>query len=123
MKKVLVLLSVLILVGCSNMDSLYKTISGKEARELIKNTEVIVIDVRTKEEYESGHITNSINIPLNTITKSEIEMVASSIESSVVVYCRSGKRSKQAAQILINLGYTNVYDLGSIDNWGDINEQ
>ena len=75
MKKILLLLSLLILVGCSNKESLYKTISGKEARELIKNTEVIVIDVRTKEEYESGHITNSINIPLNTITKSEIESI------------------------------------------------
>ena len=77
----------------------------------------IIIDVRTIEEYDSGHIKGSINIPIDTIELEKLEQVISSKENNIIVYCRSGNRSKKAAQLLVDLGYTNVYDLGSINNW------
>lgn len=93
----------------------YKKIEYNVAVELMKN-EHILIDVRTKEEYESGHIKGSINIPLDIIKSVNYDK-----DKVLIVYCRSGRRSKMAADILLELGYKNVYDLGSITSWqGDI---
>lgn len=122
MKKILLSLVMIMLVGCSNSKDLYKTITGEEVKGLINNNEVIIIDVRSSSEYEVKHIEESINIPLDTISKSELENVVDNYESSIVVYCQSGNRSRQAVELLNNLGYTNVYDLGSIDNWSTTNE-
>ena len=122
MKRFLLSLVMIMLVGCSNSKDLYKTITGEEVKGLINNNEVTIIDVRSSSEYEVKHIEESINIPLDTISKSELENVVDNYESSIVVYCQSGNRSKQAVELLNNLGYTNVYDLGSIDNWSNTNE-
>ncbi len=70
-----------------------------------------IIDVRTTEEYESGHIKDSINIPLD-----EIETISLNKNEVIFVYCAGGVRSESAMNILINLGYEEVYDLGGIDN-------
>ena len=70
MRKILLLLVMFVLVGCSNNENVYKSITYVEAQELISNSEVILIDVRTNNEYELYHIDGAINIPLDTISKS-----------------------------------------------------
>lgn len=116
MKKILIILIVLVLTGCSSTSNeeivTYKTINQIEAKKKIDNENAVLIDVRTKKEYEEGNIENSVNIPLN-----EIETLDYDKDTVIIVYCRSGGRSKNAANVLINNGFTKVYDLGSIDNW------
>ena len=88
-----------------------------EAKALMKETEgYILLDVRTKEEYESGYIPGAINIPLSDIN----ENVVSSLpykSQMILVYCRSGNRSKQASDKLSRLGYTNIIEIGGINSW------
>lgn len=126
MKKILLLLVVLLLVGCGsnkiNAKALYKTIKGDIAMEFVNGSKAILIDVRTLEEYEDKHIEGAINIPLNEISKEKLEGVTKSKIDNIIVYCRSGARSKEAVLKIIELGYTNVYDLGSINNWENNNE-
>lgn len=126
MKKILLLLVVLLLVGCGsnkiNAKALYKTIKGDIAMEFVNSSKAILIDVRTLEEYEDKHIEGAINIPLNEISKEKLEGVTKSKIDNIIVYCRSGARSKEAVLKIIELGYTNVYDLGSINNWENNNE-
>jgi len=76
--------------------------------------ETVIVDVRTKEEYDSGHIEGAVNIPYDYISDKTIN---NSKDINIIVYCKSGNRSKTAAGTLIKLGYKNVYDLGSISNW------
>ena len=84
-----------------------------EANELISNNAVI-IDVRSSIEYESGHIVNAINIPVDNIGSVDYDK-----DTVIIVYCASGVRSDNAADALIDLGYTNVYNLdGGLINWG-----
>ena len=116
MKKVLLLFIVGILLGCSCQSAQYQMITGKDAYTMFQNG-AIIIDVRTKEEYELEHISGAINIPTDQIDSGKIKNILSSYDSNIIVYCRSGARSKSAANILIELGYNNVYDLGSINNW------
>ena len=88
-----------------------------EAKALMKETEgYILLDVRTKEEYESGYIPGAINIPLSDIN----ENVVSSLPDKsrmILVYCRSGNRSRQASDKLSRLGYTNIIEIGGINSW------
>lgn len=127
MKKILFLVLILILlVGCSNEkidgEALYKTIESSVAREFVEGGKAILIDVRTLEEYEKDHIDDAINIPFDTLTKESIKKITNSEIDNIIVYCQSGTRSKEAAIKIIEFGYTNVYDLGSIDNWGELGE-
>jgi rhodanese-related sulfurtransferase len=93
--------------------SSYKTIDSNEAMDLINN-KAIVIDVRTSDEYNTGHIEDSINIPVDNINS-----INYGKDTTIIVYCATGMRSANAAQTLINLGYTNVYNLdGGLINWG-----
>ena len=116
MKKLLiVLLSAFLLVGCessSNKVGVYQTITQTEAESKIQKENAVLIDVRTESEYEDSHIDGSVNIPLN-----EIETISYDKNTVIIVYCRSGGRSKTAAETLIENGYTNVYDFGGISNW------
>ena len=109
MKKLLVVVSILLLVGCSGKAK-YKTISTKQTFNEITKTKIV--DVRNEAEYASGHIESSVNIPLDQIEKIDYKK-----SEKIIVYCASGNRSKQAAQKLIDMGYTNVYDMGGISNW------
>lgn len=99
MKKIVLVFLILLLVGCSS-ENVY---------EIMKQNEHIILDVRTKEEYDSLHIKNSINIPLDLIDES-IDLDKDKI---IFVYCKSGNRSKVAYNKLKELGYT-VYDLGAL---------
>jgi rhodanese-related sulfurtransferase len=94
----------------------YKVIDTEQAKAMIDAGDVIILDVRTREEYESGYIKDSFNLPLGTI-ESGIQKITSDKDAVLLVYCRSGNRSKVAARELTELGYTNVYDFGGIVDW------
>jgi len=102
----------------ANLDSTtYKRITAQEAKARIDSGDkVIVLDVRTKAEYDQEHIPNSILIPNETITDAKPALLPDT-DAEILVYCRSGNRSAQAAKKLIALGYTNVYDFGGIIDW------
>lgn len=94
-----------------------KKVSGDEARAVLKDkSNAKLIDVRSVGEYEQGHIKNSTLIPLHTI-KNEVEKKIPSKDTPLILYCRSGNRTKQAIDILLDLGYTEIYDMGSMGNW------
>ncbi|TAH63631.1 MAG: rhodanese-like domain-containing protein [Anaerolineaceae bacterium] len=80
------------------------------------NSDIIVLDVRTEEEFNSGHIKDAILIPNNEILERAEEELPDK-EATILVYCRSGRRSSLAAENLTGLGYTNVYDFGGIIDW------
>lgn len=106
------------MVGCHQEESsiTYKTISSSEAYEIMNTKEdIVIIDVRSESEYASGHIKNAINIPVDTINN--INDIVSDKNKTILVYCKSGNRSKMASEELIKLGYTNVNNFGGINNW------
>ena len=95
----------------------YQKITPAVVKErLDKGEKLIIVDVRTKEEYDGGHIPNSLLIPYD-----EIEAKAATLlpdkNASIIVYCRSGRRSEIAAKSLMKLGYTNAADMGAISDW------
>ncbi len=119
MKKWLILLfSILCLVGCESKTKTSNSnlVSSDEVKKMLEQNNVTIIDVRTAEEYGSKHIKGSINIPVDDI-ESEISQFVSKKDANIVVYCQSGNRSSLAKAKLKSLGYTKVYDLGSINNW------
>lgn len=94
----------------------YEQISPQEAKaRMDKETDVIILDVRTQEEYDSGHIKNAVCLPNEEIL-SEPEILPDKSQQ-IMVYCRSGNRSKQAAQRLADMGYENVLEFGGILDW------
>ena len=94
----------------------YKKITSDEAKKMMETQKVIVVDVRTLEEYNEGHIPNAISVPLETI-ENEAEAKLKNKDALILVYCRSGRRSREAALKLIEKGYTNVIDFGGIKDW------
>lgn len=112
MKKLFIFIILFLLVGCSSNEDSNGLISYMDAKEKIINEGAILVDVRTEDEYNSNHIGGAINIPLDSISA-----VSLSKDNPIIVYCKSGNRSSQALEKLEALGYSNVYDLGSIDNW------
>jgi rhodanese-related sulfurtransferase len=102
----------------SNNDVQYREISPQDARmQLGLDKNIILLDVRTLEEYNEAHIPSSILIPLDTLS-TQIQSKIIKKDSKIFVYCKTGRRSETAAKLLISMGYTNVYDLGGIINWG-----
>ena len=95
----------------------YKSISQKEAKAMMDNGGVVVLDVREKSEYDSGHIKGAVLLPLGTITADTAVKAIESKDTAVLVYCRSGNRSKKASAILAKLGYKNIYEIGGITSW------
>ncbi len=94
----------------------YHKISAEEAYEMMASQEVVVVDVRTREEYNVGHIENAVLVPNESIG-SEMPEALPDKEATLLIYCRSGRRSKDAAQKLLALGYQNVYDFGGVIDW------
>ena len=94
----------------------YKKITSDEAKKMMETQKVIVVDVRTLEEYTEGHIPNAISVPLETI-ENKAESKLKNKDDLILVYCRSGRRSREAALKLIEKGYTNVIDFGGIKDW------
>lgn len=104
-------------------DITFKSISMEEGRKIIESeNDYIILDVRTKEEYDDGHIPGAINVANEDISTSmqSIEQLPDK-KRKILVYCRSGNRSKQAAKKLAALGYSNVVEFGGIIEWkGDL---
>ena len=131
MKKLLILCMtfICILSGCGNADSVqnteqksgYKQVSMEEGLELMEaDSDYILLDVRRDDEVEEGHIPGAINIPNESIGTEEIAELPDK-NQTIYVYCRSGNRSKQASQKLVDLGYTDVIEFGGIiDYSGEI---
>lgn len=121
MKKILFLIVICLLItGCGSDNKMssnsINTISVDEVKSLVDSfndqDNLVIIDVRTNEEYKEGHIKNSINIPVDNIEKINYRK-----DTKIVLYCRSGNRSNQAALKLKSLGYENIYDMGGINYW------
>ena len=114
------LLTGALLVGCQDTPTSadgYEQISAEAAKELMDTkTDYILLDVRTQEEYDLGHIPGAIVIP-NEVISEEAESMLTDKGQLILVYCRSGRRSKEAAQKLVDLGYTNVKEFGGIIDW------
>ena len=122
MKKIITaLLSLLLLTGCAGTadgsGGSYIQLSSDQAMEQMASSEgYIILDVRTKEEYDSGHIAGAVNLPLQDLADGPPALLPD-LSQEIYVYCRSGNRSKQASQILAELGYTNVFEFGGIHSW------
>lgn len=117
-KLLLFMLAAFLLGGCSahTVDT-YKQIDMSEAVELIQTeTDYIILDVRRSDEFSEGHIPDAINIPNESIGENEIAELPDKGQL-ILVYCRSGRRSKEAADKLVSLGYTNIVECGGILDW------
>ena len=99
----------------------YRQVAMEEAVELMEREEnYVILDVRTEQEYAAGHIPGAVVIPNESIGTEEIAQLEDK-DQLILVYCRSGNRSKQAAEKLAQLGYTNIVEFGGINSWpGDI---
>ena len=125
MKRILplFLLLLLMLTGCggnasnTSSESDYQQISQEEAKEMMDTQDVIILDVREQDEYDSGHIPGAVLLPVGTIDEETAAEVIPEKDSTVLVYCRSGNRSKTASSALSELGYTNIYEFGGINTW------
>ena len=109
----------LLLTGCGGnaADGSYHQITQEEAKEMMDTQEVIILDVREQDEYDSVHIPRSVLLPVGTINEDTAAEVIPEKDSTVLVYCRSGNRSKTAAAALASLGYTKIYEFGGINTW------
>ena len=115
----LILAMLLLLTGCGGktVEKTYQQITQEKAKEMMDAQDVIVLDVREQDEFDAGHIPGAVLLPVGTITKATAASVIPETDSVVLVYCRSGNRSKTASKALADLGYTNVYEFGGINTW------
>ena len=116
---ILFLMSLLLLAGCGarQEESAYRQVTMEEAAAMMREESgYIILDVRTAEEYSEKHIPGAINIPNETIGTEDIPELPDK-EQLILVYCRSGNRSKQASEKLVKLGYTNIVEFGGINDW------
>ena len=124
MKRIIIAVSVALmlislLVGCSggNSKNVYEQITPAEAKALMDSEDgYIILDVRTPEEYAERHIEGAILIPDYEIGE-KAESILTDKDQLILVYCRSGRRSKNAANELATLGYTNIKEFGGINDW------
>ena len=123
MKKMIwILLAALMLAGCgqtneTNREAVYMNITAEEAKAIMDSEEgYVILDVREQEEFVAGHIPGAILIPYTQIEEKANEMLPDK-EQLILVYCRSGRRSKIAAEALVELDYTNIKEFGGIIDW------
>ena len=121
-KLIFLLLGVMLLTACGQtaetvQEAVFVSITAEAAKEIMDTEEdFFILDVRTREEYDEGHIPGAVLIP-NTEIETRAEEELPDKGPLILVYCRSGRRSKLAAQILADLGYTNVKEFGGILDW------
>ena len=118
---IVILAVVMMLSGCaltnSSPSASYTQITQEEAKEMMKKDDGhIIIDVCRQDEYDEGHIPGAVLIPNESITDKQPEELPE-LDRIILVYCRSGRRSKEASQKLADIGYTNVYEFGGINTW------
>ena len=121
-KLIFLLLAVLILTACgqdqeNNREAVFVNITAEEAKQIMDSQEgYIILDVRSQEEFDQGHIPGAILIP-DTEINARAEDLLPDKDQLILVYCRSGRRSKLAAADLAELGYTNIKEFGGIIDW------
>ena len=121
-KLIFLLLAVMMLTACgqdkeNNQGAVYVNITAEEAKEIMDTEEgYVILDVREQDEYDAGHISGAILIPYTQIEAKANEMLPDK-DQLILVYCRSGRRSKIAAEALAELGYTNIKEFGGILDW------
>ena len=121
-KLIILLLAVMMLTACgqdteNDQGAVYVNITAEEAKQIMDSEEgYIILDVRTQEEYDEGHIPGAIVISHEEIAE-KAEEVLKDKDQLILVYCRSGRRSKIAAEALVELGYTNIKEFGGIIDW------
>ena len=123
MKKLAVLLLfAMLLAACgqnkeNTQEAVYVNITAQQAKEIMDSQDgYVILDTRTQEEYDEGHIPGAILIPHDKITE-KAEDTLTDKNQLILVYCRSGRRSKLAAEALVKLGYTNIKEFGGIIDW------
>ena len=123
MKKLIIfLLAVMTLTACgqdkeNDQGAVYVNITAEKAKEIMDTEEgYVILDVREQDEYDAGHISGAILIPYTQIEAKANEMLPDK-DQLILVYCRSGRRSKIAAEALAELGYTNIKEFGGILDW------
>lgn len=113
--------ALILTAGCGGGDAkeaAVMNISAQEAKSMMdKEQDEVILDVREKNEYDSGHIQGAVLLPVGTITEETAAKVIPSKDTTVLVYCRSGMRAGKAAEKLANLGYKKVYNFGGILDW------
>ena len=123
MKQILLLLVILLaLGGCGQASEEsgagYQQITAEEAKQMIDEMDdELILDVREQEEYDEKHISDAVLFPVGMIDSETAEGIIPEKDTTVLVYCRSGNRSKTASQKLAELGYTQVYEFGGIKDW------
>ena len=99
------------------MENSYRQITQEQAKEMMKADDGhIVVDVRRLDEYDAGHIPGAICVPNESITDKQPAELPD-LDQIILVYCRTGRRSKEASQKLFDIGYTNIYEFGGIVDW------
>ena len=113
----LICASVFGLFSCGGKNASYEQISQEKAKEIMDTQkDYVIIDARTEEEFEGGHIEGAILIPEYEIAQKAPSLIPEK-DTLILVYCRSGRRSKIASEELVKLGYTNVKEFGGILDW------
>ena len=121
-KLVFLLLAVMLLTACgqdkeNDQGAVYVNITAEEAKQIMDKEEgFIILDVRTQEEYDQGHLPGAVVISHEEIAE-KAEGALTDKDQLILVYCRSGRRSKIAAEALVELGYTNIKEFGGIIDW------
>ena len=119
---IFLILAALTLSGCATVCTVVDgivprtRISQEQAMKIMAADDVIILDVRTEEEFLTGHIPGSVNLPLHELSIT-INYLITDSEQIILIYCRSGVRSADAMKILIDMGYHNVFDFGGIIHW------
>ena len=117
-----ILLTALLLTGCGQLnnndrEAVYVNITAQEAKQIMDSQEgYMILDVREQDEYDAGHIPGAILIPYTQIEEKAAAMLPDQ-DQLILVYCRSGRRSKIAAETLVELGYNNIKEFGGIIDW------
>lgn len=120
------LLTVLLLVGLTGCGSekerddtaSYQQITAEEAKSMMEEQpDAVILDVREQDEYDAGHIPSAVLLPVGTVNEETAASAIPEKDTVVLVYCRSGNRSKTASQALADLGYTQIYEFGGIKDW------
>ena len=119
-KLVIVFISIFaaaILVGCGTTHlAIHERITHDEAVEMMAYQNVIILDVRTLDEFNTGHIPNAVSLPVDEIVDAVTLMIPDK-EQIILIYCRNGRRSADATAILVDMGYRGVFDFGCIIDW------
>lgn len=117
------LLLAVALAGCASREeeaetTSYQQITAEEAKSMMEEQpDAVVLDVREQDEYDAGHIPGAVLLPVGTINEETAASAIPEKDTVVLVYCRSGNRSKTASQALADLGYTQIYEFGGIKDW------